>query len=49
MYGIHKFLSSVLNEGDQVLQMHVHGQHIDALRDPEVDRSYDFDAVTEFD
>lgn len=49
MYGIHKSLDSVLNEEDQVLQMHIHSQHIDALPDPEVNRSYDFDAATEFD
>jgi len=39
----------LLDEEDQVFEMHVHGRDVDALRDPEVDASYDFDAVIEFD
>ena len=29
--------------------MHVHGRDVAALRDPDVDASYNFDAVIEFD
>lgn len=39
----------LLDEEDRYFEMHVHGRDVDALRDPEVDASYDFDAVVELD
>jgi hypothetical protein len=38
----------LLDEHDQNFEMHVHGRDVEALRDPGVDASYDFDAVIEF-
>lgn len=39
----------LLDEEEQRYEMHVHGRDVDALRDPGVDASYNFDAVIEFD
>lgn len=38
----------LLDEEDRYFEIHVHGRDVDALRDPKVDASYDFDAEVEF-
>jgi hypothetical protein len=39
----------LLDEEERCFEMYVHGRDVDALRDPKVDASYDFDAAIEFD